>query len=169
MSKAFLRESDLSEPAEFPSPIATLPPGAKNYLTPDGAERLRAEAIRLLEEERPKWTSSPENGDARQTLQAIDQRVRFLFKSLRTAEVISPPAQPDDHVRFGAYVTVREKTGDVLQYRIVGVDEIDLERGWVSWLSPLAKALINARPGQRVILKAPRGQTELEIVAVRYE
>jgi len=169
MSKAFLRESDFSEPAELPSPIATLPPGAKNDLTPDGAERLRAEAMRLLDEERPKWTSSPESSDARQTLQAIDQRVRSLFKSLRTAEVISPPAVSDDHVRFGAFVTVREKTGTELQYRVVGVDEIDLERGWVSWISPLAKALMNARKGQRVILKAPRGQTELEIVAVRYE
>ena len=169
MSKAFLRESDFSAPVDFPPLVAVLPPGAKNYLTPDGAERLRAEAMRLLEDERPKWLSSPESDDARQTLQAIDQRVRALLKSLRTAEVVPPPAPPDGQVRFGAYVTVREKTGAELSYRIVGVDEVDVERGWVSWLSPLAKSLLNAREGQVVTLRAPRGQTELEIVSVRYD
>lgn len=168
MSKAFVRESDFPEPTSVPQPIALLPPGAKNYLTPDGAERMRAEAMRLLEEERPKWTSSPESSEAEQTLQAIDQRIRSLLKSLRTAEVVPPPTSPDGQVHFGAFVTVREQTGAQVDYRIVGVDETDLDRGWVSWLSPLAKTLLNAHEGQRVTLNAPRGQSELEIVKVRY-
>lgn len=93
----------------------------------------------------------------------------LLDDCLRTASVVQPPATPDGRVRFGAVVTVREPDGTELRHRIVGVDEADFDRGWVSWLSPIAKALLNARVGQRVRVRLPAGEKELEIVAVNYE
>jgi transcription elongation factor GreB len=169
MSRAFVRESDVPQLPELPPQISPLPPGAKNYLTPSGAERLRAELARLLETERPRLASAPlDDTDAKRELQILDQRIRYLQESLRTAEITPPPAGLADTVRFGATVTLREN-GTETRYRIVGVDETDLDRNWVSWLSPIARALMNARLGDRVQFKAPRGMRELEIVAVEYE
>jgi transcription elongation factor GreB len=169
MSRAFVRESDVPQLPELPAQISPLPAGAKNYLTPSGAERLRAELTRLLETERPRLASAPlDDTDAKRELQILDQRIRYLQESLRTAEITPRPAGPADTVRFGATVTLREK-GAENRYRIVGVDETDLDRNWVSWLSPIARALMNARVGDRVQFKAPRGMRELEIVAVEYE
>lgn len=86
--------------------------------------------------------------------------------SLRSASVVNPPATPDGRVHFGALVTVREANGSETRYRIVGVDEVDFDRGWVSWLSPIAKALLNRRVGERVKLKTPGGDRNLEVIAV---
>lgn len=170
MSRAFVRESDVSPLPELPAQVSPLPPGAKNYLTVGGAARLREELRRRLDVERPRLASAPaDDTDAKRELQTLDQRIRYLQESLRTAEITPPPADATDTVRFGATVRVRESDGTEATYRIVGVDEIDLERNGVSWLSPLARALLNARRGQRVSFKAPRGQRELQIVDVTYE
>jgi transcription elongation factor GreB len=170
MSKAFTRESDDApdEPA-IPRLAPALPPGARNYLTPDGARRLREELNHLLEVARPKLAASPDKADSGRQLQLLDQRVRQLQQSLETAVVTGPPAATEDRIRFGATVTVRERSGAEAQYRIVGVDETDIDRGWVSWLSPIARALLNARRGQKVRLKLPSGDEELEIVRIAYE
>jgi transcription elongation factor GreB len=170
MSKAFVRESDVPELPELPPQVSPLPPGAKNYLTPGGAQRLQDEIARLADHERPPLAAAPADDiDAKTQLQVLDQRLRYLQHSLRTAEIVVPPADSPEVVRFGATVTVRENGGADARYRIVGVDETDLDRNWVSWLTPIARALMHAKVGQRVSLKAPRGQKELEIVAIAYE
>ena len=170
MSKAFTRESD-DTPEE---PIATrlapvLPPGAKNYLTLGGVRRLREKLNELLEVDRPKLAALPDRVDAARQIQALDQQIRHLQQSLQTAVVTGPPAMTEDRVRFGATIIVQELSGTKAKYRIVGVDEADIDRGWVSWLSPLARALINTRLGQKVRLKLPSGDEELEIMEIRYE
>jgi transcription elongation factor GreB len=170
MSRAFVRESDVPQLPELPPLVSPLPPGAKNYITPGGAERLRSELQRLLEQERPRLAAAPgDDVDAKRELQVLDQRIRYLQESLRTAEISPPPAGAADVVRFGATVTVRESKSAETTYRIVGVDETDLERNWVSWLSPIARALLNAKLGERVQFKAPRGTRELEIIRIAYE
>jgi transcription elongation factor GreB len=169
VSKAFTRESDdVPELPALPRQPSPLPPGAKNYLTREGAARLREELNRLFQD-RVQLAASPGDVEAKQQLQIVDQRIDRLQQSLRSAVVVSPPVAPEDRVRFGASVTVREHSGAESRYRIVGVDETDLNRGWISWVSPLAKALLNARLGQRVRFKLPSGEEELEIVGVAYE
>jgi transcription elongation factor GreB len=170
MSRAFVRESDVPQLPELPPLVSPLPPGARNYLTPGGAQRLRDELARLRDAERPRLASAPADDiDAKRDLQLLDQRIRYLQESLRTADIAETTPGPADTVRFGTTVTVREPNGSETRYRIVGVDETDLERNWVSCLSPIARALMNSSPGQRVQLKAPRGSRELEIVAIEYE
>jgi len=169
MSKAFTREDDAPEPI-IPRRVADpLPPGARNYLTPDGARRLRTELDRLVQIERPQALASSNATSAREQLQNLDQRIEHLHQSLQSAVVVEPPAGVQGHVRFGATVSVREPSGDESRYRIVGIDEADTDRGWVSWLSPIAKALMNARLGQRVRLRLPSGEEELEVTGIVYE
>src|SRR5262245_45710364 len=168
MSKAFTRESDdAPERPVRPRPLSPLPPGVKNYLTPGGAKKLREELEHLTNVERPPLAESPDD-DNRPRLQSIDQRIEHLQQSLRTAVVVSPPSATEDRVRFGATVTVRNRRGEESRYRIVGVDETDTDRDWISWLSPLSKALLNAQIGHRVRIKLPAGDEELEIVAIAY-
>lgn len=168
MSQAFLRENDIPQLPELPPVISPLPPGARNYLTQGGFNRLKNELDRLLDSERPRLTSLDiEDIDIRRELQVLDQRIRYLQESLRTAEVVSPPEGSENVVRFGATVTVLEKSTHTT-YRIVGVDETDLDRGWVSFLSPIARALINAQLGQTVKFKAPSGMKELQVSAIEY-
>ena len=170
MSRAFVRESDFPQQPELPPLVSPLPPGAKNYLTPGGAERLRQDLARLLETGRPRLAAAPaDDVDAKRELQILDQKIRYLQESLRTAEITPTAPGPTDVVRFGTSVTTRESNGLETRYRIVGVDETDLDRNWVSWLSPIARALMNAKVGDRVVFKAPRGVKELEILAVEYE
>ncbi len=170
MSRAFVRESDSPQPPELPPPVSPLPPGARNLLTPGGARRLRDEADRLLATKRPALAAAPTDDlEAKRELQLLDQRIRYLQESLRTAEITPAPAGLPEVVRFGATVTVREAGGSEMRYRIVGVDESDAERNWVSWLSPIARALSGARLGDRVTLKAPRGSRVLEIVGIEFE
>jgi transcription elongation factor GreB len=169
MSKAFLRESDSEEITELPPVAVALPPGARNYVTPSGLQRLQNELARLADQVRPGLASQSDDPDAKRQLQVVDQRLRRLRDSLQTAEVVVPPSPPDDVVRVGATVTVREPEGDRSRYRIVGVDETDPDQGWVSWVSPVGRALLNAREGDRVGFRAPAGTRELVVERVEYE
>jgi transcription elongation factor GreB len=128
----------------------------KNYMTAAGAEQLREELAALIKTERPRAAS-------------VDQRILQLEAALRSGVVVPVPEKPWDEVRFGATVTVRDRTGEESRYRIVGVDEMDVDRDWVSWRSPIATALLNARVGERVRFRVPAGEQELEIVAIAYE
>ena len=170
VSKAFTRESDdapeLPIRPRRPSP---LPPGARNYLTAGGAQGLREELNRLLNFERPPLAASAQDAEARRRLEPVDERIDHLQQSLSSAIVVNPPTVRDDQVRFGATVTVRNQRGEESCYRIVGVDETNIDRDWVSWLSPIAKALLNARVGQLVRIKLPGGEEQLEVVSVSYE
>jgi|ERR1051325_3837908 transcription elongation factor GreB len=169
MSKAFTRELDDApeRPVARRMPPA-LPSGAKNYLTPDGARRLREERERLVHVDRPQAMAFSETPDPRR-LQTVDERIAQIEESLATAEIVTPPGGPVEQVRFGATVTVRDRAGSESQYRIVGIDETDIDRGWVSWRSPIARALLNARIGQRVRFRFPSGEEDLEVVGIAYE
>lgn len=169
MSKAFTRESDDAPERPFAAPLpSALPPGAKNYLTVDGERRLRAELEHLQQTERPRLVALAEGSEEKRKLPVVDQRIHQLQRSLQTAVVTPSPGAVEDRVCFGATVTVRQGTGEEI-YRIVGVDEVDIDRGWVSWLSPIARALLNSRRGQKVRFKFPSGEEELEILSVVYE
>ena len=169
MSKAFTREDDASGPIITPRLADPLPQGARNYLTPDGARRLRAQLDSLINVERPRAAATSDPNLAREQLASVDQRIHRLEQSLQSALVVEPPIDEIDHVRFGATVRVRESSGEECNYRIVGIDETDIDRGWVSWVSPIARALLNARPGQRVRLKLPSGEEELEVLSISYQ
>jgi transcription elongation factor GreB len=170
MSKAFTREeNDGPDIPDLPPLSSALAPGAKNYITAAGAQKLREELQRSIEVTRPSLANSSDDPDAKRQLARLDQRIMQLEESLQAAEIVVPPDDPAEVVRFGATVTVRESDGSEASYRIVGVDEIDLDRGWVSWLSPVAKALLNSKRGQRVRFKVPSGEETLEIVDIRYE
>ena|SRR3990170_1577414 len=180
MSKAFVKENGHASEDEEPEAPAPVVPGGKNYITPAGYERLDAELRRLVELERPEvvktvaWAASngdrSENGDyiyGKKRLREIDRRVRFLIKRLEAAEVVRSGGRDTDQVFFGAAVKVRGKEGE-REIRIVGVDEVDPARGQVSWISPIAKALLKARQGDKVVLRSPAGEEQLEILEVTY-
>ena len=170
MSKAFLRESDDDAGLEpLHAPVSTRRAGEKNYLTPDGVLRLQGELAHLRSDSRPPLVARITETDAKRELQRVDQRIRRLELSLQTAEVVAPPAGEPDAVAFGAMVTVRETDGVSARYRIVGLDEIDSERGWISYQSPLARALLRAKIGQRITYETPRGPSDLEVLAVSYD
>jgi len=170
VSKAFTR--DENEGPEVPDVVPTaslLAAGAKNYLTPAGAQKLREELQRLVEGTRPELIAARDDPEAKRQLARVDQRIRSLEESLQAAEIVEPPSGPADVVRFGACVTVRESDGSETRYRIVGVDEIDLDNNWVSWMSPIAKALLNRKRGERIRFKFPSGEETLEIKEITYE
>jgi len=179
MSKAFTRESD-SEEDEVGLP--PLPAGGKNYITPKGYATLRAELFELIDNERPKvvdivhWAASngdrSENGDyiyGKKRLREIDRRIRFLTKRLEIAEVTDPTVHfGKDQVFFGATVTYIEEAGDERTVTILGIDEADSLKGEVTWISPVARALIKAREGDVVKLVTPLGVQEVEVLRVQY-
>ncbi len=173
MSRAFTREDDARD-VVVPKQASPLPPGARNYLTAAGAQRLRRELARLVDEDRPRLIAASAaagsaGADANQELQVVEHRIAYLQQSLVTAQVSPPPPRPHEVVRFGATVTVRDSGGAETTYRIVGVDETDPAKNEVSWLSPIARALLNARRGDRVPFKFPGGLTQLAITGIRYE
>ena len=168
MSKAFTKEEDASDTQGLPRLQSPLKPGEKNFLTESGAKRLRHELHRLEEKRSPLVAVAQVDGDARRELQILDQRRAYLEASLRTAVVVAPDALADDCVRFGATVTVKDRTGKTTPYRLVGVDETDHELNWISWQSPIARALLKKRVGDRVVFKFPAGESELEIVGIEY-
>ncbi|HZE12636.1 MAG TPA: GreA/GreB family elongation factor [Chthoniobacterales bacterium] len=170
MSKAFTR--DENEGPEVPDVLPTpspLAPGAKNYITPEGAQNLRDELQRLVEVARPELVDARDDPDSKRQLARVDQRISQLEESLHAAEIVEAPNGPADVVRFGAFVTVGESDGSETRYRIVGVDETDLDNNWVSWMSPIAKALLNRKKGERIRFKFPSGEETLEIKEISYE
>ena len=170
MSKAFTREDDNApELPDLPPLTSTLAPGAKNYITPAGAQKLRDELQRLVEAVRPELAEAGGDHDTKRQLARLDQRILQLEESLQSAEIVPVPSGPADVVRFGATVTVRESDGMETCYRIVGADETDTDRNWVSWMSPIARALLNGKRGQRIRFKVPSGEETLEIIDIRYE
>lgn len=168
MSKAFTRETDLEPDDVVAGSRTAVPFGAKNYVTADGLERWRAELKRLLQEERPPLVSAKENDDreAAAQLRRLDARIRDVSDRIDSAEVVPPPAGAIAEVQFGATVTVRDQAGSVEQYRIVGIDEVDFDKGWVSWASPIARTLMQAHIGDRVALETPAGERRLEVLAI---
>ena len=183
MSKAFTREDDAPEDDFEGVEESPIPPGSKNYLTPGGWQHMREEVKWLVNVERPEvtrvvsWAAKlgdrSENADyqyGKKRLREIDRRIRYLTKGLEAAEVVDPGVREEtDQIFFGATVTYAHKDGEEETVRIVGIDETDPTRHYVSWISPVARALIKARVGDTVTLRAPGGDEELEIVEVRYE
>jgi len=189
MSKAFTKESDTEgDEHEHAAEEAAHAPlvGVKNYITPSGLQRLRDELRFLLGRERPAvtqvvaWAASngdrSENADyqyGKRRLRQIDRRIRFLGKRIDAAEVVDPEAprsgRAATQVFFGATVRYADADGTERVVSIVGVDEVDLDRNYISWLSPLARALMKSGPGDRVVVHAPGGTKQLQILEVRYE
>jgi transcription elongation factor GreB len=182
MNKAFTKESDQDDEDQDTGAPA-LPVGVKNYITPAGYKRLKDEALNLLDKDRPdlvkvvQWAASngdrSENADyiyGKRRLREIDRRIRFLTKRLDAALVVDPANREEtDQVFFGATVTVMNQGGEEKTYSIVGIDEADVSRGRISWISPLAKALIKAHEGDRITVKTPAGDETLNIVSVEYK
>ena len=181
MSKAFTKETDGDADDELET-AAALPPGTKNYITPAGFKRLQEELRHLRRVERPKvvetvaWAAGngdrSENGDyiyGKKRLREIDRRMRFLSKRLEIAEVVDPAQQKRrDQVFFGATVTYADARDQERTVRIVGVDEARHEQGEVSWVSPVARALLKAREGDMVEVRTPGGVESIEVVKIEY-
>ena len=180
MNKAFTKESDLDEDDEFDS---APPIKGKNYLTPAGSKRMLAELKDLKHRQRPELTKviewaagngdRSENGDytyGKKKLREIDRRLRFLNKRLESAEVVDPLVHlGEKQIYFGATVTIRNEDDKEKIYSIVGVDEIDVAAGRISWLSPIGAALLRATEGEVIIFRSPKGPQEIEIVSVEYK
>ncbi|MEN9329016.1 MAG: transcription elongation factor GreB [Pseudomonadota bacterium] len=180
MSKAFTRETESDDDDEPGLP--PLPAGGKNYITPAGYARLRAELLELIDNERPRiveivhWAASngdrSENGDylyGKKRLREIDRRIRFLTQRLEIAEVTDPSVHHgSDQVFFGATVTYVDQQGVERTVTIMGIDEADSLQGQVSWISPISRALLKAREGDVVRLVTPQGAQEVEVLDVRY-
>lgn len=183
MSKAFTRENDDADDDDELTALPAIPAGTKNYVTPGGFGRMKDEYKQLWDVERPtlvqtiSWAASngdrSENGDyiyGKKRLREIDRRLRFLAKRLENSEVVDPvKRQGCDQVFFGATVTVCHGDGVERTYSIVGVEEADVNKGHISWVSPLARALLKARPDDEVRLQLPNGIEELVVVDVRYQ
>jgi transcription elongation factor GreB len=181
MNKAFVKESEESDD-ELDLAQPDVPAGTKNYITPAGHQRLRDELLHLLDVERPdvvkllSWAASngdrSENGDyiyGKRRLREIDRRIRFLTKRLDLAEVVDSSKQENiDQVFFGATVDYAGDDGETHTVTIVGVDEVDLDHGRVSWISPIARALLKAKIGDTVALHTPAGVQQIDILDVRY-
>jgi len=180
MSKAFTQETDGDEDEELGLPA--LPSGARNYMTPSGYARLRAELFGLIDDERPKvveivhWAASngdrSENGDylyGKKRLREIDRRIRFLTRRLEIAEVVDPAVHHgSDQVYFGATVTYVEDTGAERTVTILGIDEADSLQGQVTWVSPIARTLLKSREGDELKLLTPAGVVAIEVLQVSY-
>lgn len=184
MSKAFTREADSAEDDDDDGAnvAPALPAGSKNYITPAGYARLRAELLELMDVERPKvvetvhWAAKngdrSENGDylyGKKRLREIDRRIRFLTRRLEIAEVTDPSVHHGgDQVFFGATVRFADDAGEERSVTILGIDEADGAHAQVSWISPVARALLKSREGDVVRLVTPGGVRELEVLAVSY-
>jgi transcription elongation factor GreB len=186
MNKAFVKESDDADDEDDLQSAESPELGgaaARNYITPAGHARLKTELLQLLDVERPEvvrivsWAASngdrSENGDylyGKKRLREIDRRIRFLTRRLDRAEVVDPSQQAgNDQIFFGATVTYLQSDGVERTVRIVGIDEVDPLNGQISWISPVARALIKAREGDSVSLQTPAGKLELDILRVRYD
>jgi transcription elongation factor GreB len=181
MNKAFVKETEQDDDDDVPQ-APPIPPGAKNYMTPAGYRRIKDELLELIDVDRPEvvkivhWAASngdrSENGDyiyGKRRLREIDRRIRFLTKRLDLAEVVDSSRQENvDQVFFGATVDYAGDDGEEHTVTIVGVDEVDLDHGRVSWISPIARALLKAKIGDTVALHTPVGVQQIDILDVRY-
>ena len=181
MNKAFTRETS-SEDEDDESLAPALPTGTKNYMTPQGYDRMRSELLQLIDDERPKvvatvhWAASngdrSENGDyiyGKKRLREIDRRIRFLTKRLELASVSDPSIHHgNEQIFFGATVTYEDLQGQATTVTILGIDEADSLKGQVSWVSPIARALLKSRVGDVVKLQTPKGVQDIEVVQVSY-
>jgi transcription elongation factor GreB len=181
VNKAFVKETEADDEDDAPG-LPPLPAGARNYVTPQGYRRLRAELMQLLDVERPRiveivsWAASngdrSENGDylyGKKRLREIDRRIRFLTKRLDIAEVADPSAHHgSDQVFFGATVTYANARGEERTITIKGIDEADALKGEVSWVAPIARALLKAREGDEVNVVTPGGVEAVDVIAVSY-
>jgi transcription elongation factor GreB len=180
MSKAFTKDDQELEEIELPE--SKLPVGSKNYITPAGFDKLRSELQDLMRVKRPEvvkvvsWAAGngdrSENGDyiyGKRKLREIDKRIRFLTKRMEAAEVVDPSKQNSDKVLFGATVTVENENGKKISYRIVGIDESEPEKKFVSWISPIAKALLGSKVGDIIQFRSPKGEEELQVVEITYK
>lgn len=182
MSKAFTKESDSSDEDELAEPELALPTGSKNYITPQGYVRLRDELLELMDVDRPKvveavhWAAKngdrSENGDylyGKKRLREIDRRIRFLTRRLEIAEITDPSVHHGgDQVFFGATVRYVDDSGEERSVTIMGIDEADSAKAEVSWISPVARALLKAREGDVVRLMTPGGAHEIEVLSISY-
>ena len=182
MNKAFVKESDQDDEDDGAGALPPLPSGTRNYMTPAGYRALREELMQLLDVERPRvveivsWAASngdrSENGDylyGKKRLREIDRRIRFLTRRLDIAEVADPSVHHgSDQVFFGATVTFANARGEERTITIKGIDEADPLKGEVSWISPVARALLKAREGDEVQVATPGGVERLEVLEVRY-
>jgi transcription elongation factor GreB len=185
VNKAFVKESADGETegdGDLDVAQSAIPAGAKNYITPAGYQKMRSELLHLIDVERPdvvklvSWAASngdrSENGDyiyGKRRLREIDRRIRFLTKRLDLAEVVDSSRQENvDQVFFGATVEYGTPDGEVHTVTIVGVDEVDLDRAHVSWISPIARALLKARLGDQVTLRTPAGPELIDVLDVHY-
>jgi transcription elongation factor GreB len=182
MSKAFTKEDDGADDDDLPAESGGLPLAAKNYMTPAGFARMREELDGLMRKERPEvvkvvsWAAAngdrSENGDyiyGKKRLREIDRRVRYLSKRLANSEVVDPARRTNtDQVFFGATVTYANGRGEERTIKIVGVDEVELDKGFVSWISPIARALLKAEQGDVVKMRTPQGVDEIEVIEVKY-
>ncbi|MCD0417569.1 transcription elongation factor GreB [Rubrivivax sp. JA1024] len=183
MNKAFTKETDAADDGDDDLPgLPPLPAGTRNYMTPQGWRMLREELMTLLDVERPKivetvsWAAKngdrSENGDylyGKKRLREIDRRIRFLTKRLDIAEVADPSAHHgSDQVFFGATVTYANAKGEERTITIKGIDEADNLKGEVSWVAPIARALLKSREGDEVQLMTPGGLETIEVIEVRY-
>jgi transcription elongation factor GreB len=183
MNKAFTRERERDGEDDDDGDVASPPAvGGKNYITPQGYARLRTELMHLIDEERPQvvevvhWAASngdrSENGDyiyGKKRLREIDRRIRFLTKRLEIAEVVDPAVHHgSDQVFFGATVRYAEASGHERTVTIMGIDEADSAKGQVSWIAPIARALLKAHEGDVVRLATPAGVQEVEVLEVSY-
>jgi transcription elongation factor GreB len=173
MSRAFVDEDAAAGWGEDVAPLKPpLPPGARNYMTPDGAARQATELRELQLVRRPalaaKAAAEPSPGPARRALGECDRRIAYLSRMQTLLEVVDPAAQRSDRVRFGATVTMRQSPEGERRVRIVGVDEAEPGSGNVSWISPIAKALMGARVGDTVRCELPAGPTRMKVLSIDY-
>jgi transcription elongation factor GreB len=182
MSKAFIKENDDDFNDDFEEENQSSSFIGKNYITPKGLEKLKTELHHLLHKERPSvvqtvsWAASngdrSENGDyiyGKRRLREIDRRIRFLTKRIESAVLVDPEKQSGNKILFGATVTVLHEDGSQKTYSIVGVDESNPNLGLISWVSPLAKALLGQSLGDVISFKNPKGEEEIEIIKVEYK
>ncbi len=184
MSKAFVKESDVELADDLDDDESALPAGSggKNYITPQGFKKLQDELYNLKHKERPAMTETvawaASNGDrsenadyhyGKKKLREIDKRIRFLGKRIDSAEIVDPTKVNSDQVLFGATVLIKDEDGTEKTYRIVGIDESNIDLGKISWISPLATALFKARVGDYVTFRIPKGVRDVEILKITYE
>ena len=182
MNKAFVKESDQDDDDEAAARALAIPAGSKNYIRPEGYQRIKDELLQLIDVDRPEvvrivhWAASngdrSENGDyiyGKRRLREIDRRIRFLTKRMDSAAVVDPSVHHgNDQVFFGATVRYANNAGETHTVTIVGIDELDPLNGKISWVSPVARAMTKAREGDVITLQTPLGTDELELLDVSY-